>query len=299
MVSAWANRLVLKFATVSTKFPDTIALDESHLESAFALSAEVNWNQTIDDWRTMLEAGNAIGMTAPGGRLVASALTLPYGDAFGWISMVLVTENWRKRGLATRLLGRCIKILEENALTPVLDATPEGEFVYRSLGFVPHYGIQRWEMDDASAIDIDPDTKLLSRPLGMSEMDEIKAYDQGVFGGDRGTVLSALWARSAGHARIGHQGRGYLLSRDGRVAHQIGPLCADDPAVAIDMLDWTLTGLEGPVFIDACDHQRSFIDRLRALGFKSQRSFLRMAKDRKKPFGDPERLYALAGPELG
>lgn len=299
MASAWANRRITKCATVPTELSDIIALTERHLEDAFALSAEANWNQTIDDWRLLLEAGAAIGMTAPDGRLAASALTLPYGDAFGWISMVLVTREWRKRGAATRLLGRCVEMLEKNALTPVLDATAAGENVYRPLGFLPHFGIQRWEIDDASAVGIDSDSTPLSRPLGAGEMGAVASYDRAVFGGDRGAVLGALFDRSAGLARIGRQSRGYLLSRDGRVARQIGPLCADDQMTAIDMLDRALAGVEGPVFIDVCDHQRSFIDRLKTHGFKSQRAFLRMAKDRKAPFGDPDRVYALGGAELG
>ena len=285
--------------TVRINNEQMIALGARDLQGAMALSEEANWNQTVDDWKMMLAVGNAVGIAISGQRLVASALTLPYGNAFGWISMVLVTQSQRKKGLATKLMGRAIEMLEEDGLTPVLDATPAGEPVYRSLGFVPHFAIQRWALDDAAKISPSAKVKPASRPLGAAEMDAVKAYDQDVFGGDRSGILEALLRRSGGYARISAQRRGYLLSRDGRNARQIGPLCADDSAVAIAMLSEALCEISGPVFIDACDHQHLFVDHLRALGFKEQRPFLRMAKGRPTPFGDPVRMFAVAGPELG
>lgn len=270
-----------------------IALDKSHLPGAFALSAEANWNQTCDDWKMMLAVGNALGMIAPDGRLVACALTLAYGDAFGWISMVLVTPRWRKRGLAKRLLGRAVDMLESDRLIPVLDATPAGEPVYRSLGFGPHFSFQRWETDVA------PDIRADARPPGKKAMALIKAYDRRVFGGDRYAILKTLSARGDGQSRIAGHDSGYLLGRNGRVARQIGPICADTSKIAIDLLDRALAEISGPVFVDACDHQQQFSDHLQTLGFKPQRSFLRMARGRKNPFGEPERMFALAGPELG
>jgi len=277
----------------------TVALDSSHLQGAFALSAEADWNQTGADWKMMLAAGNAFGMVAPDGRLVASALTLPYGDAFGWISMVLVTPGWRNRGLAKKLLGRAIETLEQERLTPVLDSTPAGEHVYRPLGFVPHFPFRRWAIDNAPDIRVSTPSGSRSRRLEKNGMAAAIAYDRGVFGGDRGAILNTLLARSDGCARIASGNGGYLLCRDGRVARQIGPVCADSPKIAIDLLDRALAELTGPVIIDACDHQQAFADHLKALGFKPQRSFLRMAKGRHEPFGDPERMFALAGPELG
>ncbi|MFV2035357.1 MAG: hypothetical protein ACC631_09670, partial [Halocynthiibacter sp.] len=69
-----------------TDSPQIITLDESHLRGALALSQEAGWNQTAEDWRMMLSAGRGIGFEAPDGTLTASAVTLPYGETFGWIS---------------------------------------------------------------------------------------------------------------------------------------------------------------------------------------------------------------------
>ena len=72
-----------------------------------------------------------------GGRLVATALALPYPPAFGWVSMVLVHAPYRRRGLATRLVERATAALEGAGLLPVLDATPAGAEVYGRHGLPP------------------------------------------------------------------------------------------------------------------------------------------------------------------
>ena len=68
-----------------TEHLSVIELDARHLAGALLLSKEAHWNQVEADWRMMMAAGTAIGMVAPDGRLVASALTLPHGDQFGWV----------------------------------------------------------------------------------------------------------------------------------------------------------------------------------------------------------------------
>ena len=43
-----------------------------------------------------------------GERLVATAALLPYSAGNAWISMVLVTADWRRRGIATQLVDACL-----------------------------------------------------------------------------------------------------------------------------------------------------------------------------------------------
>ena len=276
-----------------TETSDIIDLGTRHLEGALALSEEAHWNQVAADWRMLISAGSAIGIEGPDGWLIASALALPYGDAFGWVSMVLVTKDWQRKGLATRLLQSCIERLEGTGLTPVLDATPAGEGVYRPLGFLPHFGFQRWVHDDVESIAAPlPELQAISRS-------EIKQLDEEIFGGDRGVVLDDLIKRSVKFSCMDAKATGYLLGRDGRVASQIGPVLASCTSDALEMLDYALTDLSGRVFIDACDHQPEFVSRLTQYGFTPQRSFLRMAKGQENSFGDPSRMFAMAGPELG
>src|SRR5260221_5185618 len=111
-----------------------VVLTPDRMAGGLLLSAEAGWNQIEADWRFMLASGAGFGFADPGGRLVASGLTVDFPD-YAWISMILVTPDWRRRGLATRLMQSCIDALAARRLVPALDASPQGREVYRRLGF--------------------------------------------------------------------------------------------------------------------------------------------------------------------
>src|SRR3954469_24632727 len=127
-------------------------LREAELADADALVREAGWNQTADDWRNFLALGTVHAIRTQTGRVIATAATLPWGGRFAWISMVLVTEHYRRRGLATQLLRRCIDDLVARDLVPVLDATPAGRAVYVGLGFKNAWGFQRYACDNVRAV---------------------------------------------------------------------------------------------------------------------------------------------------
>jgi hypothetical protein len=94
-------------------------------------------------------------------------------------------------------------------------------------------------------------------------------------------------------------GIGFLLARPGRLATQIGPIVAANDDAAAALLDAALGRISGPVFLDVIDGRPLVTRRLRQRGFIVQRPFLRMSLKRRLPFGDPARLFAVAGPEFG
>lgn len=119
-----------------------VVLGHAYIADALLLSDEARWNQTAADWAVFIDHGEVFGFRA-GVRLVATAAILPYGG-FGWVSMVLVTADWRRRGLASRLMNRCIAALRARGCAALLDATPEGALVYGQLGFRGQCGMARW-----------------------------------------------------------------------------------------------------------------------------------------------------------
>lgn len=268
------------------------------LAGALALSTEAAWNQTAADWALLLQRGNGVGIVTSGGKLVASALAHGFGP-FGWISMVLVTRDFRRRGLATELLRHCIETLRAEGITPGLDATEAGRRVYEPIGFQPIYGLQRLR---AEAIHQKPFPDRHIRLATKEDLPGLADYDAVVFGGDRGQILAHLLERAPRLAFVAEENgviRGFVLGRDGREATQIGPLIADTPALATALADQALAGTSGPVYIDAVESQAALRDHLTAYGFRAQRGFTRMLLGRDTPFDDPARTFAIAGPELG
>src|SRR5436305_3073461 len=132
---------------------DSIAIVQLGAEDAaegLVLSTEAHWNQNEADWRFFLTRGTVFGVR-DGDRLIATAALLPYASNNAWISMVLVTQNWRRRGLATKLLDACLEAAAKQGLTTWLDATPAGATVYGPLGFKPTLELRRLRFAGAAA----------------------------------------------------------------------------------------------------------------------------------------------------
>src|ERR1700744_6310791 len=117
--------------------------------AGLVLSTEAHWNQTEADWRFFLSHGVVFGVRDRT-ELVASAALLPYSNGNAWISMVLVTAAWRRRGIASRLVDACLSAAAKRGLTTWLDATPAGANVYGPLGFTPTLQLRRLRVGKAA-----------------------------------------------------------------------------------------------------------------------------------------------------
>src|SRR5436190_14505189 len=153
------------------------ALAAAELSDAEALVREAGWNQVAADWEIFRALGT-VYVARAGGRVVATAATLPYGE-FAWISMVLVAGQQRRRGLGTRLLKQCIAALNESGRIPVLDATPEGRPLYRALGFEDAWGFHRLvrrQPQPMTTVQPLPDGTSI-RPIANADWTALCAYD--------------------------------------------------------------------------------------------------------------------------
>ena len=272
----------------------------AELRDLDALVGEANWNQLAADWRVFIEHGRVHVAHTAAGRIVAATATLPYGGRFAWISMVLVAGEYRRRGLATSLLRQAMDELAAARLVPVLDATPEGRAVYRRLGFTDSWGFHRLVRRERQRAAEPPPERTIVRPIGDADWPAVSAYDASAFGAERGAVLAGLRGRLPAAELIAERdGRvaGFLLGRDGRLAQHLGPLIAQDEAIACALLDRALDALAGPVFIDFADAKTQ--DFLAARGFTAVRPFTRMLYGTATRFDDHARTFAVIGPEFG
>jgi GNAT superfamily N-acetyltransferase len=275
----------------STDQTQIVRLGPDDAPAGFLLSTEAHWNQNGADWRFFLSQGTVFGVRDKDARLVASAALLPYSPGNAWISMVLVTESWRRRGLATKLVDACLAAAAKQGLTTWLDATPAGAAVYGPLGFKPTLQLRRLRLEQAMS------TKAEAPPsLSSIDLDTFVARDRLAMGFDRTALLTELGDRSG--SRLLSNGEALALVRDGRKARHIGPLHADGPAQALALVNEIVRSENGPLLIDAVFEQQAFLSGLTGAGWKIERPFQRMR------FGDaaarPAELpFAVAGPEFG
>jgi GNAT superfamily N-acetyltransferase len=267
-----------------------IAIVELGVEDApagVALSTEAHWNQSEADWRFFLGKGTVFGLR-DGRKLVATAALLPYSSGNAWISMVLVTADWRRRGIATRLVDACLNAAKKLGLTTWLDATPDGATVYGPLGFTPTLQLRRLRLVTPAGA--------LSAPLSTSSLDAFIARDCKAMGFDRRALLTEFNARPG--SRIVSNGDAVALVRDGRTARHIGPLLADRADQALFLVETIVHSETGPWLIDAVHGRDEFLGGLTRSGWNIERPFQRMR------FGRPtatsvELPFAVAGPEFG
>jgi GNAT superfamily N-acetyltransferase len=274
-------------------------LAPAELPDAEALVTEAGWNQVAADWRIFLDFGTAYAVREHG-RVVATAATLPYGGRCAWISMVLVTAVQRRRGLATRLLHRCIADVTAAGLVAVLDATPAGRMVYAPLGFREAWGFARFVSQHRAAQPAVLGAKV--EPISDAVWPALCAYDTRVFGIDRSEILARIRGRLPAADLVAWHGDrivGMLLGRDGRTASHLGPLIAEDDEAAKALLDHALRRIGGTVYIDLADAKSGARTWLAAAGFSVQRPFTRMLLGGEPRFDDPARTYAVIGPEFG
>lgn len=272
-------------------------LTPADLADAQALVAEAGWNQIAADWRMFLDFGTVYAVRE--GHVVATAAWIPYGRC-AWISMVLVTAAQRRRGLATRLLHRCIADVTAAGLVPVLDATPAGAKVYAPLGFRAAWGFARFASERRASQPVE--TSAAIEPITDADWPALCAYDAAAFGNDRSSVLGRLRGRLPPAELIARRdGRilGMLLGRDGRTAFHLGPLIAEDDEIAKALLARALSRIDGMVYVDIADAKPAVHAFLEASGFAMQRPFTRMLLGRDESFDDVARTYAVIGPEFG
>jgi GNAT superfamily N-acetyltransferase len=287
---------------------DLRPLTQADVAGGLALSAAAGWNQTADDWSLFIGRGHAFGVRDADGRLIATAAALPYGGGLGWISMVLVAPEHRHRGLATRLMARCVDALQDEGIRPVLDATPAGAQVYRRIGFEPGFALERWEGEggDAPSPVGAPGASRMQdghddapRPSGPGDLDAMAALDAAATGLGRAWLLQAFVSRPQTRAWLTGAGDGFLIARAGHRAAQLGPLVAPDERRALSLLHAAVAAARGPVFLDVPARWSGLAAWLMARGFRRQRPFVRMALGGAHTLSAPDRLFVLAGPEFG
>jgi len=280
------------------------SLTPSELDDVGALVREARWNQIAADWRIFIEFGRLYAIHGDAGRVIATTATLPYGGRFAWISMVLVAGEYRRRGVATALLRRAMAGLAAAELVPVLDATPDGRAVYRRLGFEDSWGFQRLirREPQRAAGNVTAPASVTVRPIADADWPALCAYDTAAFGAERSAVLAGLRGRLPAAELVAVRADrivGFLLGRDGGLAAQIGPLIADDDAIAGALVARALDGIEGPLFVDFADSKSELRSILDARGFTAARPFTRMLHGSSARFDDAARTFAVVGPEFG
>ena len=278
-------------------------MTRADLPFADAVRSQAGWNQTPADWERFvaMEPGGCF-VAEWEGRPAGTATTIVYGPELAWIGMVLVHADFRRRGIGSALLERCIGSLHERGVRCVkLDATPLGKMVYDRLGFKTEWTLTRWERP--AALPRHAASGKGIRKLRETDLRLIEPVDTAAFGTPRIRLLRALAADGTGVVAAGTGGgklEGYALSRPGRHARYLGPCSASGTEAGIRLMHSLVAKSTcARMFWDIPDANEAAIEWARRNGFTQQRTLIRMSLGDNAAPGDPRKQFAIAAPEVG
>jgi GNAT superfamily N-acetyltransferase len=278
-------------------------LEEPDIDRAVALSSQANWNHSHADWRRLVRLWP--GQVLVGeidGRLVASGSLATYPSShglLGWIGLILVDQAFQRRGLGTQIVGAVLDLAERLDVNVLgLDASDQGQPIYERLGFECCCGINRWSGR----------ARVKNRAIDMAEEDwrPLLDLDRLACGAKRAALLHNLSAGGGMLVRAGSTNghlSGYGVLRPGRRAWHLGPLVADDPETAAELVDALVEPSDREaaedVIVDVVDG--SALEAILARrGFAIARRLQRMVRPRgATTLMAGARAYAVTGFELG
>ena len=272
------------------------------LSGAIRLSTEQGWNQTERDWKMIIEnPQNSCLLAEYHGKIIGTTAAMNYSNKVAWITMVLVDKEFRGHGISKSLLEIVLKELQ-HCKSIKLDATPEGQPVYKQFNFSDEYLISRMTIDSIKNLSFHND-ELLPEPIQLKNLPAIIAYDEQVFGANRAQLIESLvkeyphkaWMINRNHAIVG-----YVLGRIGRKYQQIGPVMATSYDDAKILMKLSLHESEGkPTVVDVLNDKENLMNLLKSFGFAHQRHFVRMYRGHNPFPGNIEKHYLICGPEFG
>ena len=204
----------------------------------------VHWPLTMQDIKRLYELEPDGWFCAEiDNQYVGQAMGIAIGS-LGCIGMIIIHENYRRRGIGTALTTETLNYLRNKGIQTIrLDATPEGYNTYQKLGFLDEFPVYHYVKGVAS--DNPPLTKISEvKPIVAADIEAIIEFDKFSFGVSRAKILKALFNDSRAFVvKHGSEIQGYVMCRGTTTLYWLGPLVANDVPSAEKLLQQVLREL--------------------------------------------------------
>jgi GNAT superfamily N-acetyltransferase len=267
------------------------------IPSALELCRTAGWNQLRADWSRIIDyEPDGCFVAEIDDQLVGTVTSTRYGTDLAWIGMMLVHEDFRRRGIASDLINKSLDYLRQQQVRCIkLDATPAGKGVYERLGFQSEWTFNRW-IRDAAAVDAKTKDGLAGRsesvdPLTSAHLE----LDRMAFGAERSGWLDRL----AQGSYLCSRSDGFGMMRRGYLADYLGPLVAGNGDVAREIISELLEQSDATLFWDVPQANRDAADIAQSLGFQPVRDLTRMWTGSELNAPAVNLQYALSDPGTG
>ena len=220
------------------------------LEAVLDWAAAEGWNPGLQDAASFYAAdpgGFLLGTLD--GEPVASIFAVRYSERFGFIGGYIVRPEYRGKGYGMEIWRAGMARLQGRNVG--LDGVPAQQANYARSGFRLAHRNVRYE---GRGSDVPAADRVL--PLGPQDLDDVVRYDRAFFPDIREQFMRC-WLLQEGSVAFGVRDTGgtllgYAVLRPCRAGFKIGPLCAESPQVAEELMQ-ALCGrvpADEPVFLD-------------------------------------------------
>ena len=250
-------------------------------------AANEGWNPGLHDadifWATDPDAFIAAELK---GEMIGGGSIVNYGGVCGFMGFFLIHPQFRGRGFGAQLWlarrERLIKRLQAPARIE-MDGVFHMQSFYAKGGFQFLHRDFRFQGTASAQSNVPASNSTLCDVVDLSTLafDEINQYDQTIFMAPRSEFLRRWISQPACHA-LGatHNGKlvGYAIARPSRTGYRIGPLFANDPAIARMLFQSLLTRLpHQQVQIDVPECNTPGVEMVKGSGFQEVFGCARMA----------------------
>ncbi len=267
------------------------------IECVFQLMQAEGWTPTRGDLENVLSyEPEGCFVAEVEGEVVGSTTTTLYTN-FGWIGMMMVRKDLRRRRIGSSLLKTALQYFKEKGIpTARLEADPPGVPLYESFGFVKECDSQRWFGEPFKIRNV-PGTARATK----ADLEAVLALDKRAFGDDRSRVLTRLFEYSDFAFKIRKDpSLGIIMGRKTAAGTVLGPFIAANADVAKRLLRWAVGFVEeGEAYVgipETCGNARLLLSTQR---FKRRSVLTRMFWGKPPKSGDPQLEYGIAASATG
>lgn len=275
-------------------------MTEADITQAHQLSIGVGWPHRPEDWQFVMSLGEGVVACDAIGRALGSAMWWPFGPDFASVGMVITSPRVQAHGAGRRLMDAILERTGDRDLR--LSSTRAGYRLYLALGFEPIGRIfqHQGRALAAEAEEGDP-ADLTIRAATAGDLEALARLDAAAYGADRSRVIRALLPLSTGTvAERSGKPVGFALCRQFGRGHVVGPIVAEDDAMAIALTRPHVLAHEGNFLrVDTAFEQTGFGRFLEASGMPIFDTVTPMIRGRSHGGGGAAKTYGLVTQALG
>lgn len=221
------------------------AMNETHLDAAFALTQRLKWPHRRADWQQALLLGDGL-VAEEDGALVGTILFWRWGKEYATLGLVIVDDAQQGRGIGKQLMQAALAKLEGSNVR--LHATAAGQPLYEKLGFVATGHVEQHQCRELAAVPAIPcGPQQRIRSAGVQDAAMLTALDRQAHGQHRPLLITHLLDSAERFVVLEENGpaAGFASLRRFGHGYAIGPVVASNLANARLLVSELLNGMSG------------------------------------------------------